>query len=134
MMFGADVLGHTTRVMNLAEVLFLKTNRKSFDALARFLAHQRHHCARIDAARKKRTKRHFRHQSHAHGFTKDLDRSLTRFFLTDVELLCEIWLPVTLPLDVTVSPAQPVPRFELANRSVSCERRRNAHEREIVIE
>jgi hypothetical protein len=72
-MIGADVLGDAARVMKLAEVLFVKTDRERLDALARLLAHQRHDGARIDAAGKKSTERHFRHQTHAHRLAQDLD-------------------------------------------------------------
>src|ERR1041385_5258876 len=104
-MIGADVLRDPSRVMKLAEVLFVKTDRERFDALARLLAHQCDDGARVDPAGKKRAERHFRHQAHAHGFTEDLDCAFARFFLADVELLREVRLPVTLYLDVAVPPA-----------------------------
>jgi len=131
---GADVLGDTPRVMKLAEILFFKSDRKRLDPLTRLLAHQRHDGARVDPAGKKRTERHFRHQSHAHRLTQDLDSPLAGFFLADRELLREIRLPVTLYLDLTLAPAQPVSRLEFSNRPVRSQRRGDAHEREIVIE
>src|SRR6185369_3218740 len=133
-MVRADVFGNTTSVMKLAEVLFVKTNRESFDALTRLLTHQRHDRTRINTPRQKRAERNFRHQPHPHRFAKNLDRALTGFFLADVDLLSEIRLPVTLGFDVAVVPAQPVTGFEFTNRAVGRERRGYAHEREVVIE
>src|SRR5256885_5103203 len=79
-MVRADVLGDATRVMKLAEVLFLKSDRKSLDALARLLTHQRHDGARINTSGKKSTKRHFRHQPDTHRIAKNLDRAFAGFF------------------------------------------------------
>src|SRR2546423_7358084 len=133
-MVSTDVLGNAARVMKLAEVLLFKTDRKSLDAIARLLAHQRHDRARVDAPGKKSTERHFRHQTHAHRFAKNLDRAFARFFFINRDLLREIRLPVTLRLNLAIAPAQPMTGFEFANRTISGEGRRNAHEREIVIE
>ena len=58
-MIGADVLGDAPRVMQFAEILLVKSDRKSLDLLRRFLGHQRDDRAGIDAARKKRAQRHF---------------------------------------------------------------------------
>src|SRR5689334_2279148 len=127
-MIGADVFRDASRVMKFAEVLFFKSDRKRFDALARLLAHQRDDGARVDAAGKKRAERDFRHQTHAHSFTQDLDRAFTRFFFADVDLLREVWLPVTLDLDVAVAPTQPMTGFEFANRAIRGQWRGNAHE------
>src|SRR5687767_13470936 len=132
-MVGSDVFRDTTRVMKLAKVLFVETDRERLNAFTRFLGHQRHHGARIDASGKKRTKRNFRHQSHAHSIAQDLDRAFARFFFVDRELLSEVWLPVALNFDLAFAPAQPVSRFKFAYGSVSGQRRGNTHEREIVI-
>src|SRR5215216_1817717 len=107
-MIRADVLGDTSCVMKLAEVLFFKTDRKRFDPLTRLLAHQGHHGARVDPAGKKSTKRHFRHQAHAHSFAQNIDGAPAGLFLADIELLSEIRLPVTLYLDLALAPTQPV--------------------------
>ena len=86
-MIGADVLGHAARVMQFAEILFVKSDRKRFDLLRRFLGHQRDDRAGIDAARKKSAQRHFRHQAHAHGFAQQLNHAFAGFRLADVDLL-----------------------------------------------
>src|SRR5437868_3749925 len=133
-MVRTDVLGDAARVMKLAEVLLFKTDRKSLDAFARLLTHQRHDSARVDATGKKSTEWHFRHQTHAHRLAKNLNRAFARFFFVDRDLLREIGLPVTLRLNLAVAPAQPVTGFEFTNRAIRGEGRRNTHEREIVIE
>ena len=85
-MICAHVFGNATRVMQLAEILFLKTDGKGLDRRTRFFAHQRDHCARVDAAGKKRAERNFRHQPHFYGIAKDANRLLSGFLFRDVEL------------------------------------------------
>ena len=104
-MIGADVFGDAARVMQLAEILFFKTDRKVLTGSARLLGHQRDHGARIDAAGKKRAERHFRHQANAHGLAQNFDRAFAGFFLADRQLFREIRLPVTFGLYLAIAPA-----------------------------
>ena len=85
-MIGAHVFGYAAGVMQLAEVLLVKTDREGFYLFRRLLGHQSHDGARIDTAGKKSAERNFRHQAHAHCFAQQLDHALTGFFLADADL------------------------------------------------
>jgi hypothetical protein len=84
-MIGADVLGDASCVMKLAEVLFIKTDRKRFDALASTPGSSTPRPA-LESMPPERNapERHLRHQTHAHRLAQDLDSALTSFFLADV--------------------------------------------------
>ena len=83
-MICADVFRQPARMMQLAEILFLKSDRESFDSLGRFLGHQCDHGARIDAAGKKGAQRNFRHQANTHGLPQQIDHALACFLFADV--------------------------------------------------
>ena len=120
--------------MQLAEVLLFESDRESLDRLARFLAHQRHHGARIDAAGKECAERDFRHQAHPDRGAQDLDGPLARFRFADLELSGEVGKPVTLDFDFALFPTQTVARLELLDCAISGEWRGHTHEREVMME
>jgi hypothetical protein len=69
-MIRAEVFGNAARVMQFAEILFLKADGKSFNGRARFLTHQGNDGGGINAAGEKRAERDFRDKAYADGFTQ----------------------------------------------------------------
>src|SRR5688572_8518549 len=116
-MIGTDVFGDTSRVLKFAEVLFVESDRERLDAFTRLLGHQRYHGTRIDASGKKRTKRNFRHQPHAHGIAQDLDRAFAGFFFINRELLSKVRLPVSLNFNFAFAPRSEEHTSELQSQS-----------------
>src|SRR6266516_1994259 len=133
-MVSADMLSHTARMMQLADVLLFETYRKRLYPLRRVLTHQRDYCAGINSAGKESAERHFRHQPHSHRVAQHLHDALARFVFRQIGFPGKVRLPVPFDLNFAFTPAQPVSRLELPDAPVSGEWRGHAQKREIVMQ
>ena len=104
MMVGAHVFGDAPGVMQFAEILLFKTDRKSLYRFRGFLGHQSDYGTGINAARQKRSERNFRHQAHAHRLAQQIDHLLAGFLFADFQLFREVELPVALDPGLTIFP------------------------------
>src|SRR5215208_6880714 len=103
-MFRPEPLGDSSSMLDLAEVLFFKSDGERLDAALGKPAHQSHDRARIYPARKKCPERNLRHQPHPDRIREQLDCASRGFLFAYIDLACEIKRPVPLYLHLSGFP------------------------------
>ena len=128
-MIRVTVRGHKACVTALvnAAALGLKANRKSLEPRAADARHQRNHCRRIHAARKKRTHRHICNHAQANSFLQQPAQLAARLFIFHALAGHRRgWhVPVFLHGHAACLPSERVARQQGLHTSQHCVRRRH---------